>query len=398
MITKLRIKIVSVMMFVFTILLAIVLIATYVTSKSNLESTCSNNLYSTINYTYSQKAYLPDTTSSPVAVVRVDYLGNIKLLVNHMTSVSNEEICELAREVLSGASSTGELDGNIQFLRRSIGISDIRIAFSDVTVEKEILKKQRINFIAIAIFALAAFFVLSVYISKWIASPVQKSIIAQKQFIADASHELKTPLTVILSNSKMLTGSALTSEADKVRINNIIEESEQMKLLIEDMLQIARFDSALLPSKHETVSFSDIIMASVVTYEPYAYDNHRELCSDIAPDISLSGNPTKLKQLIDILLDNALKYSLEHSSIHVSLTQEGKKALLYVESLGSPISDEDAARIFEKFYRTDKSREETNGYGLGLSIAKMIVDEHRGHIWVVSSEQGCNRFYVQLPL
>lgn len=397
MISKLRIKIVSFMMLVFSILLAIVLIATYMTSKANLATTCSNNLKSTINYTYSKKAYLPDTTSSPVAVVSVDYQGNIKLLVNHMTSTSNQEICYLAREVLAGSSSTGAF-GNIQFLRKSIGISDIRIAFSDITVEIEILRNQRRNLIVIAVVAFASFFLLCVYISKWIASPVEKSIAAQKQFIADASHELKTPLTVILSNSKMLSDTMLANESDRTRVNNIIEESEQMKLLIEDMLQIARFDSALLPSKHEIVSFSDIIMASVITYEPYAYDNHRTLYSNLADGVSLVGNSTKLKQLIDILLDNAVKYSQENSCINVSLSQEGKKVLLTVESHGNKISYEDTTRIFDKFYRTDKSRTETNGYGLGLSIAKMIVDEHKGNIWVESSEQGFNRFFVQLPV
>ena len=397
MITKLRIKIVSVMMLVFSILLAIILIATYTTSKSNLESTCYNTLYSTINYTYSQKAHLPDTTSSPVAVVTVDYQGNIKLLLNHITAVSNEDVYALACEVLSGTSSTGELAGNIQFLRRSIGISDIRIAFSDISVEKEILRTQRRNFIIIAILAMTSFFILSLYVAKWISLPVKKSMIAQKQFIADASHELKTPMTVILSNSKMLNGSNPANVQDTARINNIIEESEHMKILIEDLLQIARFDSSLLPIKHEIVNFSNIVVSSIVTYEPYAYDNHRELCSDIQADISFSGNSTKLKQLIDILLDNALKYSPEYSVIRVFLQQQGKKITLYVESSGNPISSEDATRIFEKFYRADKSRESTNGYGLGLSIAKMIAEEHKGRIWVISTEPDLNRFYVQFP-
>jgi signal transduction histidine kinase len=332
-----------------------------------------------------------------VAVVTVDYSGHITLLLNQMTLLTNDNIISMAHAILSGKSSTGELSNNIRFLRRSIGISDIRIAFADITVEKEILANQRNNFIIIGIVSFLALLTLSVLFSKWMAHPIKKAMTAQKHFIADASHELKTPLTIILSNSHMLKESDLVLEKNsQARLNNIIAESEQMKILIEDMLQIARLDSALLPSAHENIDLSAICMSCIFNFEPYAFDKGFELVSSIEENIYIQGNAVKLKQLIDILIDNALKYSQKHSAITVILKRTSRRnALLSVENVGNPIPKAEFDKIFQRFYRIDKSREQTAGYGLGLSIAKMIAEEQKAQIWVEAGQNESNIFLVK---
>lgn len=397
MIHKLRLKIIASIMIVASLFLLFILVSTYLSSRENLKTACINNLYSTINYTYSKKAYLPETNSSPVAVVTVDYSGHITLLLNQMTLLTNDNIISMAHDILSGKSSTGELSNNIRFLRRSIGISDIRIAFADITVEKEILANQRNNFIIIGIVSFLVLLTLSVLFSKWMAHPIKKAMTAQKHFIADASHELKTPLTIILSNSHMLKESDLVLEKNsQARLNNIIAESEQMKILIEDMLQIARLDSALLPSAHENIDLSAICMSCVFNFEPYAFDKGFELVSSIEENIDIQGNAVKLKQLIDILIDNALKYSQKHSAITVILKRTSRRnALLSVENVGNPIPKAEFDKIFQRFYRIDKSREQTAGYGLGLSIAKMIAEEQKAQIWVEAGQNESNIFLVK---
>lgn len=161
------------------------------------------------------------------------------------------------------------------------------------------------------------------------------------------------------------------------------------------MLQIAQYDSKVISPVHETVNLSQIITKSVIAYEPYVFDHGKILKSDIKDDICLSGNASKLKQLIDILIDNAQKYSDPDSTIYVSLKSSHNSILLMVQSTGNPITDEEAKHIFDRFYRSDNARQKSSGYGLGLSIALMIVEEHNGKIWV-ETKDNTNNFYVQL--
>lgn len=398
MIKKLRIQIISSIVFVFSLLLIFILVSTWLSTKKTLEDSCMSTLNSAIHTTYSSNAVLQADSSIPLLVVTVDYQNNIRLLLNDMDEFSYTEITNLVKEVLDLKSQTGIIEDHYRYLRKSIGLSDIRIAFTDIQTEQSILKRQMIQSIFIAIVSILVFGVLSFFLSEKLTRPVQNSINAQKEFIANASHELKTPLTVILSNTEMLQKSNEISIKDSLtrqRLDHIEDESRRMKQLIEQLLQLAKLDSSTLPVHKEPIDFDFVVCNSVYTYEPILYDIGKSLSFEHKKNIIINGNEQNLRQVIDILLDNAMKYSADRSTISVRLYAVKHIVILAVESTGTPISEKDMEQIFSKFYR---GATKTPGYGLGLAIASLIVKEHSGNIWAETDKISKNTFYISLPL
>lgn len=217
----------------------------------------------------------------------------------------------------------------------------------------------------------------------------------QECFISNASHELKTPLTVILSNSEMLTSNAFasTEEQKQTRIGLIKKEALRMKKLIEDMLQLAKYDSLLKGQKFEKINFSYIVNTCLLTYEPLIYDQGKNLQTKIHDNLFINGDSEALTHLINILLDNAIKYSTEKSEIsaETSITP-AKKVIFSISNYGIPISPDNAPKIFQRFYRL---KSDAQGYGLGLSIALTIATNMNGRIWVESDGKAKNTFYIQ---
>lgn len=397
MIKKLRKQIIATIMSVFSILLLIILVSIFISTKETLESSCWDKLESAIYKTYSNKSPLVQDTSLPILVVTVDYKNNVKLLVNDIENLSTDDIKVLVHEVLTSKSKSSIIDGHLRFLRKSIGISDIRIAIADIQTEQSLLRKQFWQLLIIGVISILTFGILSVVLSEKLTKPVQNTILSQKDFIANASHKLKTPLTVILSNSEMLLNADENFDrADRhsrQRLNFIHSESLRMKDLIEQLLQLAKLDSSTLPVHKEKLDFSFLVCNSILTYEPIIYDLGKNLDFNYIENLTVSGNAESLRQVVDILIDNAIKYSAPETTISVSLTAPKRTVQFTVESCGNPIGSGDMKRIFQKFYRigTDSA-----GYGLGLSIAQSIIEEHNGSIWAETDEISKNKFIVQL--
>ena len=177
------------------------------------------------------------------------------------------------------------------------------------------------------------------------------------------------------------------------RLNFIHSESLRMKDLIEQLLQLAKLDSSTLPVHKEKLDFSFLVCNSILTYEPIIYDLGKNLDFNYIENLTVSGNAESLRQVVDILIDNAIKYSAPETTISVSLTAPKRTVQFTVESCGDPIGSGDMKRIFQKFYRigTDSA-----GYGLGLSIAQSIIEEHNGSIWAETDGISKNKFIVQL--
>ena len=397
MIKKLRKQIIATIMSVFSILLLIILVSIFISTKETLESSCWDKLESAIYKTYSNKSPLVQDTSLPILVVTVDYKNNVKLLVNDIETLSTDDIRELVHEVLTSKSKSSIIDGHLRFLRKSIGISDIRVAIADIQTEQSLLRKQFWQLLIIGVISILTFGILSIVLSEKLTKPVQNTILSQKDFIANASHKLKTPLTVILSNSEMLLNMDENSDrADRYsrqRLNFIHSESLRMKDLIEQLLQLAKLDSSTLPVHKEKLDFSFLVCNSILTYEPIIYDLGKNLDFNYIENLTISGNAESLRQVVDILIDNAIKYSTPETTIYVSLTAAKRNVQFTVESYGEPIGPGDMKRIFQKFYRigTDSA-----GYGLGLSIAQSIIEEHSGSIWAETDGASKNKFIVQL--
>ena len=169
-----------------------------------------------------------------------------------------------------------------------------------------------------------------------------------------------------------------------------------MRVLVESLLELARFDNAQTRIQHESVDLSKLINDSVLPFEPLFYENDMVLATEIAPNIIVGGDKEKLRQVVTILLDNALKYSDPAGQVTVGLKRQAANSVLFVSGRGAAISKADCVNIFKRFYRLDASRNDGQSYGLGLSIAESIVHEHSGKVWA-ESENGVNTFYVLLP-
>ncbi len=245
----------------------------------------------------------------------------------------------------------------------------------------------------ITVSSLVFVFLFSYYLSRWAIKPVKTAIENQRRFISDASHELKTPLTVISANAEVLEAEI----GENKWLSNIKSQTEVMSDLVFDLLDLAKMDET-----HEEMIVSEFDLSSVVLsksleFECTAFESGKTFEQNITEDIRYTGNEDSIKHLVTILIDNAIKHSDENGIVRVTLTVSGNKRIFQVYNTGNGIKNSEKDKIFNRFYRSDESRSKvTGGYGLGLSIAKAIVDAHKGTITVEGEENKWISFTVVL--
>ena len=268
-----------------------------------------------------------------------------------------------------------------------------RIAVTDFS--NEIKSLQRLSVLLTALFfILSAIIILfSRYFVKKSIRPVSDAIISQRQFISDASHELKTPLTVIINNignlKKLLSKEHFDTQSISLIQKNIYgidEMSTRMKHLTEDLLNLGRLENWQdRKEQMQPVELSKLTDNECMYFEPLFFEDSKSLDYNIADNISILGDAKKIKDLISILLENALKYSVSHTSL--TLCKQKNNVILSVENdISKELSKEATQNIFKRFYRLDESHSSA-GYGLGLPIAKEIVATHKGEIKVKSENK-----------
>ena len=218
----------------------------------------------------------------------------------------------------------------------------------------------------------------------------------QKLFVGAVTHELKTPLTVILTNAELLQEPEYDEQARSRFVDSIMTMSHQMRGLVESLLELARVDNGGQNMVFSRLNFSELVSDALLPFEPVYFEKGLTLESNVEENLFVKGSQQHLKQVADILLDNASKYASADSTVRVILRRQGSHCLLSVASAGDAISKEDLKNIFKRFYRMDKARSMNHSYGLGLSIADSIVSKHGGKIWAESAD-GVNTFFVQLP-
>lgn len=271
------------------------------------------------------------------------------------------------------------------------------LVFSDTSSETATLRNLIYGSILIFLAAMVLFFGVSILLSKWSIRPVETAWQQQRQFVADASHEFKTPLSVIMANAELLSSEELQEE-DRVRFSkNILSMSYQMRSLVENLLEMARIDSGTMEMPMELLDFSELVSDAAMSFQPVYAESERSLSWEIEEGLCIQGNEHSLFQLLDVLLDNGRKYAEPKSCVQLRLQRTGRGCLLTVSSHGAALSKEELKNIFKRFYRGDKARAMNGSYGLGLSIAQGVVELHRGKIWA-ESEHGMNTFFVQIPL
>ena len=258
--------------------------------------------------------------------------------------------------------------------------------FSD-TCSQALMEQSKtifaLYFILYAVAALILFAFVAILLSKWLIRPVQDAFNRQKQFISDASHELKTPLSVISANADVLADEI----GDNTYLSYIREETKRMNHLVQDLLTLTRLENNTTESL-ESFDLSQLVLQSALPFESTAFEAGKTLQLNVKEDIAFTGYPDKIRQLIGILLDNAIKYSNEGGLISLTLSACRGNPVLEVFNTGRGIPAEEYTNIFERFYRIDPCRCRNSGsYGLGLSIAHSIVTLHNAKI-VIDSEPG----------
>ncbi len=275
---------------------------------------------------------------------------------------------------------------------------------SDTSLIKEIVSTTEAaaiqnvirNCFMIGIVSFFIFLALSIALANWSVKPVEKAWDQQKQFIADASHELKTPLSIILTNAELLTSQEYDSLHKETFSQNILAVAKQMRSLVEGLLELSRIDNHSIKLHMQSFDFSKTVEDSLCIFEVLFFERGLLLFTEIEKEIHLTGSESHLKQVLEILLDNALKYAAPKTQVSVRLKTQTSSVLLVVSNIGEPMSKEDLQNIFKRFYQTEKSHHRSDSYGLGLAIAEGIVLEHRGKIWA-ESINGVNTFFVKIP-
>ena len=309
-----------------------------------------------------------------------------------------DALTAILTDCLSQEADEGSLsDYSLRYLRQDDGLYT-QIAFVDISLETAALRQMMASYLRIGLLSLLLLAGASFLLSLRVTRPVERAWRQQRQFFSDASHELKTPLTVILSNAEMLETSDLPERESRWR-DNILSESRQMRKLVEEMLTLSRTEDAQRKPTVADVDLSDLSEDCALAFEPVAFEAGKPLSWDVTPGLTVSGDGEKLRRLLSILLDNAAKYGAPGEGIVLSLRAERSQAILSVAngSGGHPIPPEELPRLFERFYRADASRGEQSGFGLGLPIAQAIAKEHHGALRAESDEQ-TTRFTFTLPL
>lgn len=334
----------------------------------------------------------------PVFVVTVKDGAITGLNDGGQVDVSEETAAEAVKQAQSSGASQGVLrELRLRFLVERRPDGELRIAFADLGWETASLRNLSLLSLLVWALAMVGLFFVSLVLSSVALRPAERAWQQQRQFVADASHELKTPLTVIMTNAELLQSSGCGEEEQRRFSEAILAMSRQMRGLIEQMLDLARADSGQTEAAFEQVDLSRTAEDSLLLFEPLYFEQGLTLYAEIEEGILIWGLKDRLSQLLDILLDNACKYSSQGGTTWVKLKKQGKShCILTVENQGPSIDPEDLSQIFKRFYRADPARNTSGSYGLGLSIAEKTVQLHHGKIHA-ESRDGINRFWVELP-
>lgn len=343
----------------------------------------------------------------PMALFSVSVDGAMTALGRYNTASISQDVLEQAGQQLAGADEGfGSLsDLGLFYVKRQAG-GVMYLAFADMGSASG-WRSLAATLAVVEVAALAVFFIISLFFSRWALRPVARAWTQQRRFVADASHDLKTPLTVILANTSIALEHPERSVASQSQwLESTQHEAEAMQGLVGDLLALAKMDeeeaaaqSGAARPAFEEVDLSDVLEGEVLQFESVAFERGVKLESQVEPGIELRGNEQRLRRLAGTLIDNACKYVDDGGAVDVSLSRSGKQARLAVRNTGAPISPEDLPHVFDRFYRADKARTgSAGGHGLGLAIARAIAEEHGGTLTVASTQAEGTVFTATLPL
>lgn len=399
MLKKLQIKFVMINMTMVTVMLIVIFGLIYNFTEHNLETENINMMRSIATNPF--QLGRPNEPSSelrlPFFTLQLGMEGEIISTGGGYYDLSDHRFLkDLIDQSTKEIQETGIIEEhNLRYYRTKMPMGTT-LVFSDISSEKNTLNSLLQSFIIIGFISFFVFLAISIFLAKWAIQPVARAWKQQKQFVADASHELKTPLTVIMTNADLLQNTDFTDSERYNFLQSIYLMSRQMKQLVEKLLILAKSDNQETSVPMETLNLSKLVLDAAISFEGVFAEKGLVLESFAESDIKVHGNKEGLQQVIDILLDNAGKYSTPNSTTHIELKNiDWKKCCIKVSNPGLPIPQEELKNIFQRFYRTDKARSRDGSFGLGLSIAENIVHLHKGKIWA-ESQNSINSFFVEL--
>ena len=320
-----------------------------------------------------------------IYTILLDDNNNIIEIINHSNNeIKLSEISNIAKELLDSNKIKEKHIGLLYTSKYSYKYNENSslIILDNTNINNKLLTSLY-EFLIIFIMLEIIIYFLSKSITSWIIKPIKETFDKQKEFIADASHELKTPLSVIVSSSEALEN----NPKEKKWITNIKTEADRMNELITDLLELASSENKSTYT-FENKNLSKIVELQTLTFEGKAYENNIKIKTNIQDNINMKLCEKSIRELVEILLDNAIKHSYKNTTININLYEENNNIVFEVKNKGDEIPKSEENKIFERFYKIDKSRtRNTNHYGLGLAIAKNIVTIHNGTIGAFSKNK-----------
>ena len=351
----------------------------------------SDELYAQFNLAETGPFDMPRaelSTFYSVAVSKSNQVLNVDTA--NLEIMDEEGLTALALDIIESDKREG-MEGNLLYLVEDKG-GYMLVAFLDNTLMMESAGTLFYYTMIFGGVALVLLFFLSVFLANWIVTPLEERYKGQRQFISDAGHELKTPVAVIQTNLELLS----QEMGESPWLSNIRYENDRMSELIAQLLELARTENVRV--QMGTIDLSRLVYGEILPFETMAYERGLKLKVDVAENILVHGNDVQLKQLMTILVDNAIQHSSNGNEVCIQLKKEKAQACLCVINDGERIPPEQRKYLFDRFYRADTARTgDSHHYGLGLAIAKAIVTGHKGNIRVQCSG-GKVTFIVTLPI
>lgn len=400
MIRRLRKRIVAINVITASLILFCALIVTFVVGygRIDIEREARMNLALKFDTQQDEIRFEEEKIFDDVALAVYDVRTHqVEWFFGGNANLTREELSRYVRPIVQDVRREGWVNISVRYVKAVEG-SKVKIAFNNLGASSGNLVVFAVSVLGALTLGIIVYFLFSLFLARIALRPVEDSWKKQKQFVADASHELKTPLSVILANTDILAShKEETVESQMKWVENTRAEAVRMAELVNQLLFLAKNDDGLKVQMQD-VNFSNCVEGIVLGYDAVFYEKQHKFSYEVTPDVWVVGNEGQLKQLVTILLDNANKYSKGEGNITLRLQNNGKHCTLTVANDSEQLSEEQLSHLFDRFYTVDNSRNKNNGgNGLGLNIAQVICQTHNGSIRV-SCENGRTAFDVTLPL